>query len=370
MVGLRVALSLGLCLALCAACSRTQPRDAQTPATPSTPPEPPAAPPPPPDPRIAQGAELYGRMCAVCHGESGEGYKADQAPALAQPDFLASATDNYLGFTIAEGRAGTTMSAWYKGAGGPLSFDEIRALIVFMRTWQKTPSVTLDEAKPRGDSTRGQAIFDKQCAQCHGPTAPNIRIMGRQLLGRASTGFLRHALHTGRPPTTMPSFTQTLGEDGIEDVLSYLRTLPANDPKEPVGGSRPPPLPLGPVPLNPKGREPKGFKTFPAMTSVDIVGPELAKKRRMVLLDARVPSDYEHEHIAGAVSVPFYDPSPYLEDLPKDAWLVCYCGCPHAESGALATKLLAAGFKQVTVLDEGLFAWQDRGYPMAHGTEP
>src|SRR6266478_3471222 len=25
-----------------------------------------------------QGAELYGRMCAVCHGAGGEGYKADQ----------------------------------------------------------------------------------------------------------------------------------------------------------------------------------------------------------------------------------------------------------------------------------------------------
>jgi rhodanese-related sulfurtransferase len=82
----------------------------------------------------------------------------------------------------------------------------------------------------------------------------------------------------------------------------------------------------------------------------------------MVLLDARVPSDYEQEHIQGAVSVPFYDPSPYLAALPKSAWMVCYCACPHAESGVLAEKLQAAGFKKVTVLAEGLYGWSGKGY--------
>ncbi|HEY3666859.1 MAG TPA: c-type cytochrome, partial [Polyangiaceae bacterium] len=50
----------------------------------------------PVSPQLTKGAELYGRMCAVCHGAAGEGYKADQAPRLAQPDFQASVTDQYL----------------------------------------------------------------------------------------------------------------------------------------------------------------------------------------------------------------------------------------------------------------------------------
>jgi len=70
------------------------------------------------------------------------------------------------------------------------------------------------------------------------------------------------------------------------------------------------------------------------------------------------------------VSVPFYDPAHYFPDLPKDAWLVCYCACPHAESGQLATKLVAAGFKQVTVLDEGLGVWRSRKYPTHTGPAP
>ena len=91
---------------------------------------------------------------------------------------------------------------------------------------------------------------------------------------------------------------------------------------------------------------------------------------RMALLDARAPSDYINQHIAGAVSVPFYDPTPYLAKLPKNSWLVCYCACPHAESGSLADRLLKAGFKKVTVLDEGLGAWAQKKYPVSSGEKP
>jgi cytochrome c oxidase cbb3-type subunit III len=149
-----------------------------------------------------------------------------------------------------------------------------------------------------------------------------------------------------------------------------LSVQAAAEPPGPTDASRPPPIPLGPVPLNPKGPEPKDFKNYPAMTSVQVVAAEYKRKAKMLILDARVPSDYEQVHIAGAVSVPFYDPEPYFKDLPKAAWLVCYCGCPHAESGTLARKLSAAGFSKVTVLDEGLFEWIDKGHPVSHGRSP
>ena len=306
-------------------------------------------------------------MCAVCHGAQGEGYKADQATALAQPDFLASVSDEALGFAIAQGRKGTTMSAWHKGAGGPLTDPDVGALIAFIRTWQRGPAVKLDESAVRGDVERGKQVFARECERCHGPTAPNVRIMAPQFLAHASNGFVRHALRTGRPPTSMLSYSASLGDQGIEDVVAYLRSLPTV-----MAESRPtlpPPIPLGPV-LHPKGPKPVGFAAFPTMTKVDVVAAQYAKKARMMLLDARVPSDYEVDHIRGAVSVPFYDPTPYISKLPKDTWLVCYCGCPHAESGQLAQKLQAAGFSQVTVLDEGLWDWKQKGHPMSQGRKP
>jgi mono/diheme cytochrome c family protein/rhodanese-related sulfurtransferase len=310
-----------------------------------------------PPPSADRGRELYGRMCAVCHGARGEGYRADAAPALAQPDFLASVNDEFLDFAIAIGRARTPMSAWRNDQGGPLSAWDVRSLIAFMRSWP-APKVTLDERYASGDVAHGKALFATHCAECHGPHGTGVHILSRQWLTQAKVPFIRYAITKGRPPTPMKGFAVVLGDKGIEDIFAYLRSLPSwLVPGEIAGSTRPPPIPLGPVPLNPQGPAPRGFAVYPKMTSFKVIWRELERGANMVLIDARAPSDYSTSHIAGAVSVPFYDPTPYLEALPKASWLVCYCECPHAESGALAQQLLDAGFAKVTVLDEGFRAW-------------
>jgi len=318
-----------------------------------------------------RGALLYGKMCAVCHGQHGEGYRADNAPTLAHQDFLAAASDDYIGYAIADGRPGTTMSAWSASRGGPLSDDDIRALVTLIRGWRRVPRVTLDERSAEGEVSHGKQLFEQKCVRCHSEAGPHVRIRSHELLANVTVGFLRHAVRVGRPPSAMPSFQAELGEQGVEDVVTYLRSLPAwATPDPPPLSLRPPPLPLGPVPLNPEGPEPQQFEVYPNMTSVDVVYKQLDFGARMALLDARTPSDYTAGHIAGAVSVPFYEPEPYLKVLPKDAWLVCYCGCPHAESGVLAERLMKAGFRHVTVLNEGLGVWVERQYPVSVGAEP
>jgi cytochrome c oxidase cbb3-type subunit 3 len=319
------------------------------------------------------GQEIYARTCAVCHGPNGEGYAADQAPALAQADFLASVSDDFLRSVITSGRTGTTMSAWGVGRGGPLQPSDVDALIARLRSWSRAPRAALDERPLAGDVAAGSAVYSSRCASCHGTNGmngTNIHIGNHDLLASASNGFLRYAITRGRPGTAMAGFESAIGSEGVENVVALLRswgTGPA--PLTP----RPPPvspLPLGPVPLNPHGPAAEGFKATPGTTPADKVKAELDRGARMAILDARAPSDYVNEHIAGAVSVPFYDPAHYFPDLPKNAWLVCYCSCPHAESGQLAEKLLHAGFKQVTVLDEGLGVWRNRKYPTHTGPLP
>ncbi|HWZ91271.1 MAG TPA: c-type cytochrome, partial [Polyangiaceae bacterium] len=327
----------------------------------------------PPPVKLTRGAELYGNMCVVCHGANGEGYKADQAPRLAQPDFQATVSDEYLREAIKNGRMGTTMSAWSSSRGGPLSPQDIEEVVRFMRTsWSKGPRRPLEEHFITGDLARGENTFARECFQCHGVKGvggPNVHIGNPQLLQTATNGFLRYAIKNGRPGTPMPSFASKLGDGGIEDLVALLRSW-ASPPPPPPPPARAPPIPLGPVPLNPKGPEPVGFKAQPATTPADVIHTELQRGARMALLDARAPSDYMTEHIVGAVSVPFYDPTEYFAKLPKNAWLVCYCACPHAESGTLASKLTAAGFKKVTVLDEGLGIWRARKYPVKSGEKP
>ena len=323
-----------------------------------------------------RGAELYGRMCAVCHGMNGEGYKADQAPAIGHSDYLASATDEYLHHAINDGRASTTMSAWGFDHGGPLKTRDVDATIAHLRTWQKDARVTLDERPLTGDLQKGVIIFSRECARCHGARGTGgqyVAIGGSQLLATASNGFLRNAILRGRQGTAMPAFDATLGDQSVEDVIALFRDWQKTGPApatQRAAPARMPPIPLGPVPLHPKGPEPVGFNTQPQTTKAEVIKRELDRGAKMALLDARAPSDYTNEHIAGAVSVPFYDPDPYYDGLPKDAWLVCYCACPHAESGQLASKLVAHGFKKVTVLDEGLGFWRTRNYGTHTGIDP
>jgi cytochrome c oxidase cbb3-type subunit 3/ubiquinol-cytochrome c reductase cytochrome c subunit len=172
----------------------------------------------------------------------------------------------------------------------------------------------------------------------------------------------------------MPAFGAKLGDAAIEDVLAFIRswqTPPtASAAPPPLPPARPAPIPLGPVPLNPNGPEPIGFNAQPATTKAQVIKEQLDRGAKMALLDARAQSDYVNEHIAGAVSVPYFDPDPYVDQLPRDAWLVCYCACPHAESGQLAQKLVAKGFTKVTVLDEGLGFWRSHDWGTHKGTDP
>jgi cytochrome c oxidase cbb3-type subunit 3 len=264
------------------------------------------------------------------------------------------------------------MSAWSKARGGPLTALDVDALIQFLRTWRSGAALALDQRPLSGDPARAEHLFERECLRCHGARGvggPNVHIGNPQLLRTVSDGYLRYAIRKGRPGTSMPGFEETLGDAGIEDVTALLRSWSMPPAPAPTPAP-PPPIPLGPVPLNPRGPDPVGFNAQPATTPLEVIHAQLARGARMAILDARAPSDYVNQHIAGAVSVPFYDPSPYLEKLPKNSWLVCYCACPHAESRSLASKLVQAGFKKVTVLDEGLGAWTAKNYAVKNGQDP
>ncbi len=74
---------------------------------------------------IAQGAAVYEKSCAVCHGENGEGISA---PALGNPMLLATATDHFLRYAIAEGRDGTPMMA-FKDSLSSQDMDDVTAFL-------------------------------------------------------------------------------------------------------------------------------------------------------------------------------------------------------------------------------------------------
>lgn len=88
---------------------------------------------------LTQGHELWGTNCAACHGTNGEG---GSAPALNSQEFLTSVSDDQIHGIIAGGIPGTPMPAWLNDYGGPLTDEQISALVTYLRSWEKTaPSV-------------------------------------------------------------------------------------------------------------------------------------------------------------------------------------------------------------------------------------
>lgn len=81
----------------------------------------------------------------------------------------------------------------------------------------------------------------------------------------------------------------------------------------------------------------------------------------MVFVDARTQGDFEYGHIPGAINVPYFDPLPYMRELPRDRIIISYCECPHAEAVQTAEALLDNGFTRVKVIDEGLAGWLAEG---------
>jgi cytochrome c oxidase cbb3-type subunit 3 len=327
-------------------------------------------PPLPPATGLTDGQQLYGRFCALCHGAQARGYAADNAPSLVSATFLASASDDFLRAAIGRGRPGTAMAGYGPGVGGPLTAAQIEAILAHLRKGGPA-RVPAAPGPIAGNLERGRAVYTAECVKCHGtPTqrAIAVHLANPILLETASDGFLRLAVEQGRPETPMLPFNKKLAAQQIDDVVAYVRSMAV----KPVAPVVPPPGPppwkrTGPVVLNPRGKPPD-FSELNLkegrLVSLDAVKEALAGKRRIVIADARPPSDWLNLHIPGAISTPYYDLAS-LNDIPNDGtWVIAYCACPHHASGAVVDELRRRGYRHTAVLDEGIFAWQQKGYPV------
>ena len=317
------------------------------------------------------GPQLYATFCAQCHGADAKGYTSDHAPSLINPTFLESANDAYLGHSIEQGRPGTAMAAYAKQVGGPLDPAAVAKIVAWLRG-QGKPAIE-QVAPPPGDATRGQPLYVTSCLKCHGNEQTRgeyVLLANPRFQALASDAFIYHAIVAGRPATPMERFDAKLSMQQIADLVAYIRSLGHGATQAIV----PLPEPTGNEPLftNPKGKPP-GFAHLKENRFVpaDDVKAALAAKAKLVIIDARPPSEWRTVHIVGAISLPHYafttnaaDLEKRIAEIPKDATVVAYCACPHHLSGLVVDGLIKLGFKHAYVLDEGILEWQRRGYPI------
>jgi mono/diheme cytochrome c family protein len=84
------------------------------------------------------GKQLYGLNCSACHGTSGQGV---DAPALNSQQFFQGTSDEQMHGIIRGGIPGTEMPAWWNEYGGPLTDQQIQAVVTYVRSWAaKAPS--------------------------------------------------------------------------------------------------------------------------------------------------------------------------------------------------------------------------------------
>jgi cytochrome c oxidase cbb3-type subunit 3 len=183
-----------------------------------------------------EGATLYWRNCAACHGEDGSG---GIGVPLSLPSFQATVDDAYLRKTIRLGRTGRVMPAFTQ-----LSDAEVDAIIKHLRTWHKGPAPVYDARPIKGDAAKGAKLFGKYCAGCHGAAGegshgtgvtfsrprdfpimpPALRNPG--YLASVSDAQIKATLIKGRQGTPMVSFVKRgLRERDIDDVVAFVRSL-------------------------------------------------------------------------------------------------------------------------------------------------
>ena len=312
----------------------------------------------------------YVRLCAPCHGVDGKGYAADFAPSLVNPMFLESASDDFLRRAIVFGRPGTSMGAYGRALGGPLDDEAVDKLVGWMR--EQGPKPKPLPAFAGGDAAKGAVLYNEYCKTCHGDTvkrgeAPHLA--NPRFLESATDSFIRYAIEFGRPSTKMNAFGAVMTSEQLNDVTAYVRTLATAVQTHEL------PAPTGTEPLviNPKGKDPVWKPREGKFIGVDAVAKALKKNRKMIIIDARPPSDWRRVHVEGAVSIPYLDMK-RLDEVMKlpDVYVISYCACPHHLSGIVQEELAKRGHKKSLILDEGINLWHQKGYPVvaAEGVTP
>ena len=198
--------------------------------------------------------QLYNQNCAGCHGSGG---RLGAARSLNDPLYLAIVTDEAMRAAISKGRAGTSMPAFSKEAGGHLTDQQIELLVNGMRSrWSKPddfkgvelPRYSVDEvtttsppategtrnisagAQQTSDASRGATTYKTYCASCHGTNGDGGSagsIVDPNFLNLVSDQGLRTTVVVGRADLGKPDWRgnvpgHPMSAQEIADVVAWL----------------------------------------------------------------------------------------------------------------------------------------------------
>jgi len=190
-------------------------------------------------------AVLYQLNCAGCHGQEGKG---NTALGLANPVYLAIASDDTIRRATASGIHGSLMPAFAKSAGGMLTDEQIEILVHEIRARWGRPNEDLGAtpppytAKEPGSATQGAGVYATYCAACHGPegkgTPKGSSIIDDSFLALVSDQNLRTTVIAGRPDLGQPDWRncapgRVMTPQEVTDVVAWMVAQRKANPGQP-----------------------------------------------------------------------------------------------------------------------------------------
>ncbi|QFY11903.1 metalloregulator ArsR/SmtB family transcription factor [Nonomuraea phyllanthi] len=79
-----------------------------------------------------------------------------------------------------------------------------------------------------------------------------------------------------------------------------------------------------------------------------------------VVVDVRPVTDFAAGHVPGAISLPLAELRERLDELPRQARIVAYCGGPYCAVSSQAVRLLGEHGYDARTLDGGYLGWRHR----------
>jgi len=197
--------------------------------------------------KLQLGAQIFAENCAVCHGSDGKG----RVGATLAKDWPSIRPDLRVKTTIENGVTGSVMPPWGQANGGPLTEEEIDALVYYILSWQTDgpeliyPTPT---AIPRpaitpppgvlGDPNQGAVLYDHNCAVCHGPNGEGRvgETLAKDWPSIRPDLQVQATIQRGIPGSAMPAWSQENGgpllEGEVNNLVAYILTwsTPPNPP--------------------------------------------------------------------------------------------------------------------------------------------
>ena len=226
---------------------------------------------------VKAGETLFAKNCATCHGEKGEG--SDDGPSLNNKQFLSTTDDGTIFSVASSGVPNTQMPAWNQVHGGPLTDEDVRQVVTFIRAWQPTAPDVSTTVRP-GDASRGQAIFDSTCYACHGKdgkgTARAPALNDPAHLSQFDDAWYKDTIMKGRPAQGMPTWGTVLNPAQVNDLLALLDSWRTAAPSAAADAKQPTATPAVQPTLAPTPTTAPATATAAPTTSAAVTATEVA----------------------------------------------------------------------------------------------